>query len=199
MAGNDWERLRMTGNDWEARQQDDETARQWDNGTTGRRDGGTARLQDDETTRQRDNETTGPRDHGTARPQKKCGHRPQYPEVPKSRSPVKKPSRSQSCVAARGSLASEWCRCGAKSKFGWMGVYLAYIPIQTNELGAADVPLSRQGRCAAITPSCLVGEVVRCGASQKKAPRDSTKTYSPWCFTFWDVPQMRPYHAKHRL
>ena len=41
-------------------------------------------------------------------------------------------------------LVSEWCRCGAKSKFGWMGVYLAYIPIQTNELGAADAPLSRQ-------------------------------------------------------
>ena len=38
----------------------------------------------------------------------------------------------------------------------------------------------------------------RCGASQKRAPRDSTKTYSPWCFTFWDVPQMRPYHAKCR-
>ena len=42
----------------------------------------------------------------------------------------------------------------------------------------------------------LVGEGVRCGASQKKAPRDSTKTYSPWCFTFWDVPQIAPYHTK---
>ncbi len=42
----------------------------------------------------------------------------------------------------------------------------------------------------------FLSEGVRCGASQKKAPRDSTKTYSPWCFTFWDVPQIAPYHAK---
>ena len=42
----------------------------------------------------------------------------------------------------------------------------------------------------------LVGEVVRCGASQKRVPRDSTKTYSPWYSTFWDVPQMRRYHDK---
>ena len=42
----------------------------------------------------------------------------------------------------------------------------------------------------------LASEVVRCGASQKRVPRDSTKTYSPWYSTFWDVPQMCHYHAK---
>ena len=63
----------------------------------------------------------------------------------------------------RGSLASEWCRCGAKSKFGWMGVYLAYIPIQTNELGAADAPLSRQ----AITTRAWCQKGAECYTRQK--------------------------------
>ena len=44
--------------------------------------------------------------------------------------------------------------------------------------------------------NCLASEVVRCGASQKRVPRDSTKTYSPWYSTFWDVPQIAAYHAK---
>ncbi len=42
----------------------------------------------------------------------------------------------------------------------------------------------------------LASEWCRCGASQKRVPRDSTKAYSPWYSTFWDVPQMRRYHAK---
>ncbi len=59
-------------------------------------------------------------------------------------------SRSQSCEAT-------CCQSGAdvvpsRSLAGW-GCTWTYIPIQTNELGAADVPLSRQGRCALITPS----------------------------------------------
>ena len=40
----------------------------------------------------------------------------------------------------------------------------------------------------------FLSEGVRCGASQKRVPRDSTKAYSPWYSTFWDVPQMTPYH-----
>ncbi len=55
--------------------------------------------------------------------------------------------------------------------------------------------LSHSQPCAVVRGS-LASEGVRCGASQKKAPRDSTKTYSPWCFTFWDVPQIAPYHVK---
>ena len=101
----------MTGNTWEARQQDDETARQRDCGTTGQRD--------DETTRQRDDETTGRRDH-----KKKARASPaisRSPEVPKSRKKKAQAfsvilSRSQSCVAVRGSLASEWCRCVLSQK-----------------------------------------------------------------------------------
>ena len=36
----------------------------------------------------------------------------------------------------------EGVRLGAKSKLTRMGVYLAYIPIRGNELGAEDSPLS---------------------------------------------------------
>ena len=101
-------------------------------------DDGTTRPRDYETTRPRDYETTGLRDHGTARPL----------DNRKTQAFSGIPRRSQSCVAVRGSLASEWCRCGA---------------------------------------------------SQKIVPRDSTKTYSPWHVTFWDVPQMRRYHAKYYM
>ena len=39
---------------------------------------------------------------------------------------------------------SEGCIFGAKSKLTRMGVYLVYIPIRGNELGAEDMPLSQQ-------------------------------------------------------
>ena len=39
---------------------------------------------------------------------------------------------------------SEGVRFGAKSKLTRMGVYLAYIPIRGNELGAEDDPLSQE-------------------------------------------------------
>ena len=39
---------------------------------------------------------------------------------------------------------SEGARFGAKSKLTRMGVYLAYIPIRGNELGAKDAPLSQE-------------------------------------------------------
>ena len=42
----------------------------------------------------------------------------------------------------------------------------------------------------------LSSKAVRCGASQKKTPRDSTKTYSPRGLTFWDVPQITAFHDK---
>ena len=42
----------------------------------------------------------------------------------------------------------------------------------------------------------LLSKVVRCGASQKKTPRDSTKTYSPRGLAFWDVPQIAAFHGK---
>ena len=45
---------------------------------------------------------------------------------------------------ARPNFLSEGVRCGAKSKLTRMGVYLAYIPIRDNELGAADDPLSQE-------------------------------------------------------
>ena len=34
------------------------------------------------------------------------------------------------------------------------------------------------------------------GASQKKTPKDSTRSYSLWCLTFRDVPLTRHYHKK---
>ena len=40
-------------------------------------------------------------------------------------------------------LLLEGVRFGAKSKLTRMGVYLAYIPIRGNELGAEDDPLSQ--------------------------------------------------------
>ena len=39
---------------------------------------------------------------------------------------------------------SEGVRFGAKSKLARMGVYLAYIPIRDNKLGAEDDPLSQE-------------------------------------------------------
>ena len=42
----------------------------------------------------------------------------------------------------------------------------------------------------------LLSKAVRCGASQKKTPRDSTKTYSPRGLAFWDVPQIAAFHNK---
>ena len=105
---------------------------------TGRRANETTGPRDDRTARLRDHETTGPRDCEATRPLKNTG------VLSHSQPCVAVRGCARLCEVVRGSLASEWCRCGAKSKFGWMGVYLAYIPIQTNELGAADVPLSRQ-------------------------------------------------------
>ena len=55
---------------------------------------------------------------------------------------------------------------------------------------AADVALIRQIN--------FLSEGVRLGLSQKKIPRDSTMTYSPWGLTFSDGPRMAPYHKKLR-
>ena len=47
-------------------------------------------------------------------------------------------------LSARPNFLSEGVRFGAKSKLARMGVYLAYIPIRDNELGAEDDPLSQE-------------------------------------------------------
>ena len=54
-------------------------------------------------------------------------------------------------------------RCGAIPKADWMGVYLAYIPIQADEGSAADDPLSQQ---RTKEPN-LLSEAVRYGAKSK--------------------------------
>ncbi len=56
----------------------------------------------------------------------------------------KKEKLPQTLRAARPNFLSEWVRFGAKSKLTRMGVYLAYIPIRGNELGAEDDPLSQE-------------------------------------------------------
>ena len=128
LTENAWERLGTPGKDWVARPRDC--------GTTGRRDYETTRLRDYETTGRRDDETTGRRDDGTmgrwdyettglrdcetARLQKKRGHRPQYPVVPKSRSPEKNTvvlRHSQSFSAVRGcawQCVAAWRQKGAE-------------------------------------------------------------------------------------
>ncbi|MBQ4498686.1 MAG: hypothetical protein II985_00430 [Alistipes sp.] len=55
-----------------------------------------------------------------------------------------------------------WRQSGAdvvpsRSLAGW-GCTWAYIPIQTNELGAADAPLSRQGLGFRRVPSATLGK-----------------------------------------
>ena len=45
-------------------------------------------------------------------------------------------------------------------------------------------------------PINLLSEGVRFVLSQKKHPRDSTKTYSPRMLTFWDGAKMAPNHNK---
>lgn len=42
----------------------------------------------------------------------------------------------------------------------------------------------------------FLSEVVRCDASQKKSPRDSTKAYSPRTLTLSDTPQIAASHKK---
>ena len=63
------------------------------------------RTRERETTRTRDNETTGLRDHETAR-LRDCET---YEKHSRSQAFSGVLSCSQSCVAVRGSLASEWC------------------------------------------------------------------------------------------
>ena len=130
----------MTGNDWEARQRDCGTTRRRDHGTTGLRDCGT--------TGQRDHGTTGQRDNGTTEKHRR--------------------SQAFSVVLSRARLReAAWRQSGAdvvpsRSLAGW-GCTCAYIPIQTNELGAADAPLSRQ----AITPSAWCQKGAECYTRQK--------------------------------
>ena len=45
----------------------------------------------------------------------------------------------------------------------------------------------------------LLLEVVRCGASQKRPPKDSTLRYSLGRVTFRDVPQIAAYHNKLKV
>ena len=61
---------------------------------------------------------------------------PKFPNFPKF--PNKKPH-----ITAKY-LLLEGVRLGAKSKSTRMGVYLAYIPIRGDELGAENDPLSQQ-------------------------------------------------------
>ena len=56
--------------------------------------------------------------------------------------------------------------------------------------------LSFVPQIAAFHGKFLLSKVMRCGASQKKTPRDSTKTYSPRGLAFWDVPQIAAFHNK---
>ena len=134
------------------------------NETAGQRDYETTRQRDNETTRQRDDETTGPRDYETTRQRDNETTRQRYNGTTGQRDNRKTQAfpgilrHSQSCVAVRGSAwlcEAAWRESGAdvvpsRSLAGW-GCTCAYIPIQTNELGAADAPLSRQ----AITSSRL--------------------------------------------
>ena len=150
----------MTGNDWEARQQDDERMRP--------RDCETARRRDDETARLRDCETAEK-------------HR-------RSQAFSVVLSRSQLCVAVRGSLASEGCRVLHSAKMPSMGSTKAYVPLTAFFVRGRNRPL--------ITTRAWWEKGCRCVLSQKRVPWDSTKTYSPRYSTFWDRTQMRPYHAK---
>ena len=104
-------------------------------------------------TGRRANKTTRGRDHETS----------EKPSRSQAFSGVLR--RSQVCETVRHCHApkrdeflSEGVRCGAIPKDDWMGVYLAYIPIQTNELGAADAPLSRQGLGVRRVPSATLGK-----------------------------------------
>ena len=67
---------------------------------------------------------------------------------------------------------SEGVRLGAKSKLTRMGVYLAYIPIRGNELGAENDPLSQEIYIIAVIshtnarePCCCVVESISRKAS----------------------------------
>ncbi len=51
-------------------------------------------------------------------------------------------------------------------------------------------------RCAPYHKKYFSGEVVRCGASQKKPLRDSTQSTALSGLIFWDVPQIAAYREK---
>ena len=135
---------------------------------TGRRANKTTGLRYDETARLRDRETTGPRDCETTRPRDygTAGLRDCGTAGPRDYETMRR--RDHGTTENTGVLS-----CSQ----------------------AFSVVLSCAWQCA-IERDCLASEWCRCGASQKRVPRDSTKTYSPWYSTFWDVPQMRRYHAK---
>ena len=56
-------------------------------------------------------------------------------------------SMSKNRRTPQPNFLSEGVRFGAKSKLTRMGVYLAYIPIRGDELGAEDNPLSQEISC----------------------------------------------------
>ncbi len=140
---NDWERLRMAG--------------KRANETTGQRDHGTAGLRDHETTRLRDYGTTGQRDNETTGLLKKTQAFTGVHRRSQTFSGIL--SRARQCVAVRGSLASEGCRCGAKSKFGWMGVYLG-VHSHSDERAWCR-------RCATITTRAWRQKGAECYTRQK--------------------------------
>ena len=63
-----------------------------------------------------------------------------------------------------------------------------YISFQGNELGGEDWCLSREIN--------LLSEAVRCGASKKGLPEDSTKSTASGSQLFKHVPQIAAYHNK---
>ena len=71
--------------------------------------------------------------------------RPLLPLLPLQRScRLAQAKQTQTFRVAQPNFLSEGVRFGAKSKLSRMGVYLAYIPIRGNELGAEDDPLSQE-------------------------------------------------------
>ncbi len=107
--------------------------------------------------RPRDHETAGPRDCGTAGP-RDC-------ETTRLRETLEKHRHSQAfsvVLSCAEPCEAAWRQSGAdvvpsRSLAGW-GCTWAYIPIQTNELGAADVPLSRQELGVRRVPSATLGK-----------------------------------------
>ena len=67
-------------------------------------------------------------------------------------------------------FSAEWCRCVADMKKPRMGSTIAYIPfgalIEAAQMRHYHEKLN------------FMSKAVRCGASQKKLPKDSTKAYS---------------------
>ena len=104
---------------------------------------------------------------------------PAFPEIPENSPKRQRLLTTQTLLAALPLLSSE-------------GVSATAIRSTT-----PFIVRSHKAQQQLLAPQPLLSsEAVRCGASQKKPPKDSTNSTALGGLNFWDVPQIAAYHDK---